>query len=127
MRSKKFLILAVFLLLSFCVSSSVFAEEVKTVSVSLKKNPKLVKKTLRLGTAAKFNVKYKKKPIPGAAVVFTSSNPSVAAVNKDGTIVLRKKGYTIITAAYRKRHARIRLKVKASKTVAASSSALASF
>lgn len=126
MRIKKSLFLSLLMLtlsLTACFSAfSVYAAETKTVSVTLKKAPKLKKKTVRLGNNVRFKIKYGKKIVANEAISFTSSRPAVASVEKDGTVVLRKKGYTVITAVYKKRYARVRLKVKASNAVASSNS-----
>ena len=108
------LICLLFILSSFSVCT-VQAAQTKTVSVTLKKSPKTYKKSTTVGTTVTLKLKYKSKALSVNKAKIRSSKTSVAAVNSNGTIQTKRPGTAIITVKYKKRSAKIRLKVKAAK------------
>lgn len=83
-----------------------------TYSVTLKKDVETKKKTVMTGDVIGLQLKYSGKVLNNEKVDFRSTKPAVASVSASGVITARKKGTVVITATYKRRGVRFKLKVK---------------
>jgi len=102
-------VLLIVMTLLFCFTAPVYAEGQRTVVVTMKKNPKIKRRTAYAGETILLQAKRGALVFPNAEI--TSSKSSVASV-AGNRILLKRKGKAVLTVRYGKYRAVVALKVK---------------
>ena len=92
-------------------SVSAEAATEKEVQVKITRAGKRYKKKLALGKTLRLTVKNGKKVVKPKKAKYKSSNKSIVKVSKKGVITPKKVGKAVITVKYKKKTARITIKV----------------
>ncbi len=126
-KSIRFALIVMFALLTLFGAVSVSAAGTVTTgyySATLKKDIQTVKKNAAAGEVIGLKLKYSGSVVNNTKVAFRSSKPSVASVSPNGVIVAKKKGTATITAVFRKRGVRFKIKVREETAQTADSQAI---
>lgn len=80
-----------------------YTPTLKKKTLTLTKQNKIKKMTVKAGTIIRLKVKYKKKSVKTSQIKFTSSKKKVAAVSAEGTITTKKAGNAVIKLKRKKK------------------------